>query len=474
MFSIRPLSQQDPQWKEKKLGSSNEITIGQYGCLLTSMTMVANGLGYDETPASFNDKMLANGGFAGGLVRPAHTGAVFPGMRFQRRIQCNNPPAPLAEIDAVLATGLPVIVKVDSLPATGMQDHWIVIYAREGDDYLIQDTWRYPAETKRVTLTSRYGFAGTPAEIIKDILIYSGTPSAGSSVSLPAQPVERKARTLPENPLVVYVSADSLALRRQPAILDGNIIRRLPLNTKLLVLEPAQEASARVGQMNVWLEVQVEGRSEQGFVAAWYISTSAQPPPPEAPAGTPTANSGTVSPLHILYVTADGLLLRRQPVIASNNVLRRLPANTQLIALDAPAQVNAKVGVNDQWLKVREVSGFEGYVAAQFVSHKRQEPPLGVSPAMPGQPAPPAPDADRLVLRTTEDRVALRSQPVITSATLLKRLAFQAELLVIEPIAEAAGKVGRANQWILVRDISGAEGYVAAWYLVKSPVPASS
>jgi SH3-like domain-containing protein len=355
-----------------------------------------------------------------------------------------------------------------------MQDHWIVIYAREGDDYLIQDTWRYPAETKRVTLTSRYGFAGTPAEIIKDILIYSGTPSAGSSVSLPAQPVERKARTLPENPLVVYVSADSLALRRQPAILDGNIIRRLPLNTKLLVLEPAQEASARVGQMNVWLEVQVEGRSEQGFVAAWYISTSAQPPPPEAPAGTPTANSGTASPLHILYVTADGLLLRRQPVIASNNVLRRLPANTQLIALDAPAQVNAKVGVNDQWLKVREVSGFEGYVAAQFVSHKRQEQPLGVSPARPGQPAPPAPDADRLVLRTTEDRVTLRSQPVITSATLLKRLAFQAELLVIEPIAEAAGKVGRANQWIRVRDISGAEGYVAAWYLVKSPVPASS
>ncbi|HSV86278.1 MAG TPA: hypothetical protein VLH85_06865, partial [Levilinea sp.] len=81
MFNVQPLSQQDPRWKDKYLGSSTDITIGQYGCLLTSMTMLANGLGYNETPASFNDKMLAGGGFSGGLIRPTRVGNVFPGMR---------------------------------------------------------------------------------------------------------------------------------------------------------------------------------------------------------------------------------------------------------------------------------------------------------------------------------------------------------------------------------------------------------
>jgi len=477
MFNVKPLSQQDPQWKDKYLGSSKEITIGQFGCLLTSMTMVANGLGYNETPASFNDKMLAGGGFIGGLIKPTHIGNVFPGMRYQRRIQCNNPPAPLAEIDSVLASGLPVIVKVDALPAAGIQDHWVVIYAKEGNDYLIQDTWRYPVETKRVTLTSRYGFAGTPAEIIKDIIIYSGTPSGGPYVPPPPAPVERKARTLPDNPLVVYVSADSLALRHQPVILDRNIIRRLPLNTKVLALEPVEEAKAKIGQMNMWMEVQVEDRNEQGFVAAWFVALTPQPLPSPPSAGAPGSRPQAVSTqfagaVQVLYVTQDGLMLRRQPSLEPSNVLRRLPANTQLVALDPPAQVDSKVGVQSQWLKVREVAGFEGYVAAQFVSKTRVEPPLGVTAVRQNPTPAPAPSPDRMVLRTTEYRVALRSQPIISNATLIKRLEFQAELLVIEPLAEAAKKVGVFGQWVRVRDISGDEGFVAAWYLVKSPLPA--
>jgi hypothetical protein len=477
MFNVRPLSQQDPQWKDKNLGVSKDLTIGQFGCLLTSITMVANGFGYQETPASLSDKMAAAGGFSGGLIRPTHVGNVLPGMRYQKRIQCNNPPAPLTEIDAVLASGLPVIVKVDSLPAAGMQDHWIVIYAKEGDDYLIQDTWRYPAETKRVTLTSRYGFAGTPAEIIKDIIIYTGTPSGGPYVPPPVDPAERKPKSAPENPLVVYVTADSLALRAQPMVADRNILRRLPLDTKLIVLESPQEAKAKIGQMNLWLEVQVEGRPEQGFVAAWYVSTTRLPPPPPpavAPATTPTASAPQAGvPVTVVYVSEDSLALRRQPVIQSSNLLKRLPVHTQLVALEPDAQINAKLGVQGQWLKVRDVSGFEGYVAAWLVSKTRQEPPLGVQVAGPGHRPPPKPDPNRLVLRTTEGRVALRSQPLISNATLVKRLAFQTELLVIEPVAEAQKKVGVFNKWIRVRDINGDQGYIAAWYVVKSPHPAS-
>jgi hypothetical protein len=414
--------------------------------------------------------MTALGGFAGGLIRPTHVGSALPGVNYQRRIQCNNPPAPLAEIDAVLASGLPVIVKVDSLPAAGMQDHWIVLYAKEGSDYLIQDPWRYPAETKKITLTSRYGFAGTPAQIIKDILIYSGIPSGGAYVPSPAAPAERNPKTIPEGALAVYVTADSLALRSQPLIADRNIIRRLPLDTKLLVLESPQEAQSKIGQMNVWLEVQVEGSSEQGFVAAWYVSTVRQPPPAPVPAPAATA---VAAPELILYVIEDSLAFRKQPVIESTNLIKRLPVHAQLVALEPAAQVDAKLGQQGEWLKVRDVARLEGYVAAWYVSKTRQEPPLGVEEARPNQTSVASPDPTRLVLRTTEDRVALRSQPVISNTTLVNRLAFQSELLVIEPIASAAKKVGVFNQWIQVRDINGTEGFVAAWYTVKSPIPSS-
>jgi hypothetical protein len=65
--------------------------------------------------------------------------------------------------------------------------------------------------------------------------------------------------------------------------------------------------------------------------------------------------------------------------------------------------------------------------------------------------------------------LALRSQTVISQATLIKRLPLGAELVVVDPAGEAERKIGVVNEWIKVRDISGAEGYVAAWYVIKQP-----
>jgi hypothetical protein len=83
MIQLRPLSQIDPQWKDKKLGAS-DLTIGTCGCLLTSMTMVADAFGLDETPASMNDRMLAIGGFAGVGVRPQFLPKIIPGTSYAR------------------------------------------------------------------------------------------------------------------------------------------------------------------------------------------------------------------------------------------------------------------------------------------------------------------------------------------------------------------------------------------------------
>lgn len=468
MSAIQPLSQQDPRWKGKNLGQ-DQITIGKFGCLLTCMAMVANGYGADETPASLNDKMLAAGGFMGALVMPSVMPKVVSQVRFVKYIPCQDQPAPLAEIDAALAADKPVIVEVDYSPAQGLQNHWVVIYAKKGDDYLIRDPWPYPPETKEVLLTQRYGFAGSPAEVIQGAIWFDGTGTAPT----PAMP-RPTPKAINDTGFAVYAAADDLALRQEPLISDANLIKRLPLNAKLFVLEPAQTAKSKIGVVNQWLKVQEASEGYEGYVAAWYVAAAQQEAPlPEtmsAKTGPPSSEDRL-----IVYATSDGLALRTQPVISDATLIKRLPLNTEFVVLEPSAQARLKIGVNGQWLKVRDVEGAEGYVAAWYLSLARQEPPLGVAvtPPSPGQTpsaAMPQPSI-QTVVRTIAEGLALRSQPLVVETNLIKRLPFGAELLVLEETSAAEKKIGMVNQWLKVRDSGGAEGYVAAWYVIKRPAP---
>ncbi len=456
MFTVQPLSQMDPRWKDNKLGLDRTSTIGKYGCLLTSMTMVANGFGANETPASLNDKMKAVGGFIDDLIIPGAMPSVVPQVRYAKRIQCNNPPAPLGEIDAALAAGLPVIIKVDYSPISGVQDHWIVLVDKQGSDYIIQDPWPYPAETKKVLLTSRFGFAGGPDRVILDTLFF--TPAQVVKPKPPANP-----KAIPANALVVYAAADGLAVRSEIVVADQTLIERVGLGAKLIVLDDPVASQAKIGQVNSWLNVQVDADGVQGYVAAWYVNSGdpapVNPPPPPPPAGL------------VVYSSVDGLAFRSQPQVGDATLIMRVPQNTSFAVNEPADSANAKIGVNGQWLKVQNVQGTVGYVAAWFVSRDQQPPSLGVTPTPTPPPPPATPPPGALMVRTTDAGVALRSQAVISPATLIKRLDMGADLVVLET-GNPAAKIGQVNQWLNVRDITGVKGYVAAWYVVKSPLPA--
>jgi hypothetical protein len=462
MFNVQPLSQMDPRWKDKKLGLDQTSTIGKFGCLLTSMTMVANGFGANETPASLNDKMAATGGFITDLIIPGAMPQVVPQARYSKRIQCNNPPAPLGEIDTSLAGGLPVIVKVDYSPVSGVQDHWIVLVEKQGGDYIIQDPWPYPAETRQVTLSGRFGFAGGPEKAILDTLFF-----IPSQVPKPKPPDNPK--PIPADALAVYAAADGLALRSEALVSDQTLIERVSVGAKLVVLEDPAVALAKVGQVNSWLNVQVDADALQGYVAAWYVALSAQPSPqPSTPPDTsvPKTPAGLV-----VYSTVDGLSFRSQAVISDANLIMRVPQNTQFAVIEPAETASVKIGVTGQWLNVQNVQGKQGYVAAWYVSRDPQSTGLGATP-QPSVPTPPSPTPPGpSMVRTTDAGVALRSQPLISPATLIKRLAMSADLVVLEA-GDPTPKIGVVNQWLNVRDISGTAGYVAAWYVVKSPLPA--
>jgi hypothetical protein len=127
-----------------------------------------------------------------------------------------------------------------------------------------------------------------------------------------------------------------------------------------------------------------------------------------------------------------------------------------LTAVEADAK--SKVGVSGQWLKVKTPTGQTGYVAAWYV--KPEEPPDSEGEPPEDEPVEP------LTLRTTTEGVALRSMPVIADHTLIKRLPDAASVTVLEP--KAAAKLGKVGEWLKVRDSSGVEGYLAAWYVTKA------
>lgn len=448
MFIVKPYSQQDPQWKNRQLGLNPQTTIGKMGCLLTDLAMVTAGFGFEETPATLNQKMAALGpnvGYIGELIIPAAIPRVLPGMIFRDFMRCADTPAPMERIDAALAAGWPVIVELDYDPKPDLQNHWVVLYDKQDGDYLLQDPWPFPPEAGPVRLSkSRFAFAGTAAKIITAVVWMEG----------PRQPVNK-----PEGSVRVYTTVDGLALRSAPVIAPANLVKRVPLLEELYSLEPVDDTLFKVGTANQWLHVQ-DAEGVQAYTAAWYLNTKREVPgEPPAP---PPATQG--EPLKI-YASVDQLALRSQPVVSPETLLMRLPIGCELTTLEPPADVVRKVGVLDLWLKVKIPAGDEGFVAAWYTTVVQ---PLGLGPVgipLSAPPAPAGPPKEDFHVITTVPALALRTQPQISPDTMIKRVPFLTKLLVLEPAEEARQKIGGSGQWLKVRDPSNDDGFIAAWFV---------
>ncbi len=462
MPEMKLFSQQDPAWKNKTLGNDSSTTIGNFGCLLTDLAMVCTFYGFDVDPATLNDRMKERGGFQAAYVIPAVLPSAVPGMIYRNFIQCRTYPAPMAEIDASLGLGKPVIVEVDYAPKAGLQNHWVVIYAKQGEDYLIRDPWPFPIETREVTLKERYGFAGNAAQVIQAVVWLEG-PAAPQPKPEPVD-LDTGARTS----FPVFAAADGLALRSQPIVSEHTLIKRFALNTKLEVLVEDAIAEARIGQVNQWLPVK-DAEGAQGYTAAWFVSKSEQAVEPEPKPANP--NTGLKGEKLVLKVTGDGLALRKKAEFVESNIIKRLPLNSDVVAMEAVADVRKKLGKIYQWVRVRDVTGEEGLAAAWYLVEAPGQAALGVDlqkvepPVFGVTMAPPEP----LALRVAEDGLAFRRRPVISPKTLIRRLPLNAELLVLEPEDSAVDKLGKPGEWLLVKDVKGKQGYVAAWHVMPRP-----
>lgn len=468
MFKTQNLYQNDPKWKDKPLGLSSQ-KIGSWGCLMTSITMMLNGMGYNETPETVNDKMKAAGGFQEAFFIPSVLPYVFPNVMYKGIQPCETSPAPLGLIDAAIAAGRPVILQVDWNKQAGIQTHFVLLKDRVGEDYILYDPYMYPGDgpTKEVFLTKRYKYNGATLETeISGVLWFDGY--------IPPAPPEKKVLPLPAEKFVVYTAEDDLALRADPSS-SGYLWKRMPIETELICLESKDLVKSKLGVQGKWLQVQEPG-GDQGFVAGWYCSEQKGGTPATAAAAPVTVVSGTkaatpataaaaaapakpaaIPPGSLLLVPTEEMSFRAQPSI-SGALIRRLPPTEQLICIEPSNQAIPKVGIQNQWLNVRDLSGQAGYVAAWYVKYASGTTAQAQAPA--------APASGPVKVKAAVEGVAFRKQPVISDASLIKRVPIGTEFTLTEPGAEA--RIGLTDQWLKAKDSSGAEGFLAAWFVLKA------
>lgn len=465
-MTIKQFSQTDPQWKASVLGFDKSSTIGAYGCLLTSMTMCATHYGApDLTPTVLNDKMKSIGGFQAGtaFMIARVIGSVVPGMSVDFRSAAGSP-APLAEIDNRLAMNQPVIIEVDWSPSAGLQTHYMVAYAKEGSDYLVYDPYPFPVTNGQIKLsTSKYAqLAGSkdPAKIITGVFFTTGSSGPVTPPTAPTLDKGVKAS------FSVYASADDLAVRSQALISDSTLLKRYPANTQFTVLESDADANAKIGQNNMWLAIKAPDGT-QGYTAAWLVAKAQNAAAPAA--GTPPTKIPVPATAAVVKTNVDALKLRSKPDSTDATILKIYPIGTELKCLETDDIVKRKVGTMYEWLSVADVQGAQGVVAAWYVaivsigSYGPQVKPVAGSTSFSVDEIPP------VIVRAAEDGLAMRVMPFISKDTLIYRMPKGAELIAIEAPDIAAAKIGRAGDWLHVRDVKGDEGYVAAWLVKERP-----
>jgi hypothetical protein len=276
---------------------------------------------------------------------------------------------------------------------------------------------------------------------------------------------------VPEEKFILYAAEDDLALRDDPSI-SGYLWKRMLAGTELTCLEPKATAKAKIGQQGQWINVQ-DPNGDQGYVAAWFVSDQKEKPPVPATTKPATVSTTTTTPKQpspstpatplpvgalALYPTEE-LAFRTQPVISPETLIRKIPVTEQLVCLEPANQAIPKIGVTGQWVKIRDGSNKQGYVAAWYVKY------ASGSTAQATASAAPPPAGSPVKVKASCEGVALRNQPVISDATLIKRVPINYEFTVTEPGGEA--KVGANNQWIKVKDPAGPEGFVAAWFVTR-------
>ncbi|MDZ4229058.1 MAG: C39 family peptidase [Patescibacteria group bacterium] len=134
-------NQRDGQWGNQTIGASDSSMAG-YGCLVTSMAMIASHYGKSLTPGQI---AASTSPFFGSTAYMLQGNWSAAGVTMNRTRLGSS----LSIIDEELNAGRPVIVGIYGGP-----DHFLVIKGKEGGDYIMHDP--FPAGGADLKFTAKY------------------------------------------------------------------------------------------------------------------------------------------------------------------------------------------------------------------------------------------------------------------------------------------------------------------------------
>lgn len=380
-FKLVYYSQQDPQWKQDILGFGDPgDTIGYVGCALTSTAMLISGHGFSETPKSLNQKLKDVGGFASAGIRWGSVSQIYPQVNVKSNLSCVNTDAPLAQIDASIAAGQPVIVMVDSTPAAGLLTHWVVLYAKDGSDYLMLDPWPYQTDVKKKTyLMPRYSQGSPLRRSIMHVIIYECYSISGG-IAQPGSSTATTPTTTTRGGSYARVKADVTWGLNIRSSIDtssmANVVVSVPAGTLLTLIEA--DGASKVGAVNQWVRVRDE-QGHEGFAAAWYLEKGQPPVAAPAPAASPAPAPATTAPGPTSTPTS---VIERQKLIvvvksagakvfksasSKSEVLSKEKGGAKLVVVEPVDTAILKIGQAGKWLTVKGTNGKRGYMDGGLV-----------------------------------------------------------------------------------------------------------
>lgn len=200
------------------------------------------------------------------------------------------------------------------------------------------------------------------------------------------------------------------------------------------------------GTLGDWTDYEINGPVADNLISH-ITQTHADPGDPSFPVVVEGIS------MYVTPIPEDGLRVREGPGL-DHTAFALVHPGDKLGALEKREVVEAKLGKNDQWLKVRLPDNREGYIAAWLTDLYTGPNPSDISP-------------DKYYLTP----VVARGVAVISGAAedfrTLTTVPMGERLEVLDPKADAQPKVGKRNTWLKVRTARGINGWVSGQFVAE-------
>lgn len=315
---------------------------------------------------------------------------------------------------------------------------------------------------------SGWGFGETPGSLnqkLKSVGGFVGQAIIWSALSRVYPQIKFTALTLCEGSAAPIDDIDASLAGGQPVIVEVDfspsgglqthwIVAYRQIGKDYLILDPWPYPTD-AGEVTLMSRF-AHGRSLQRAIqaVAWYVCSSG----PSAPPPAPTDTELYVWPL--ASVTA-GLRLRPAPSMDEPAIYAEMPG-VRLNVIEDEAGALAKIGKVGEWIRVRDPSGHQGYVAAWYVEAIPSEAP----PPTPVPPPASEPRKFQVAVLRSVGRLGLsvRAAPSRGAAKIHVEKG-GARLTVLEPASTGLPKIGKAGQWLAIKATNNKPGFVDASYV---------